>query len=139
MEGAAARLMALFLPAETRRRLRQQRLDDEAARDAMPWMDRIDLTVTTLRPGGGTRSPEELVIRPAHSYTLRGQPWFMRGSVAWNGQRISVAGVRDTRSWPCRAGGIRPGHDAAEAPGPESGRPPRGTARARWPSSPGWR
>lgn len=113
MEGTPPRLMALFLPAATRRRLRQQRLDEEAARDSVPWISRVDVTVTELR-AGGEPSRQTLKVQPVSPPRPNKPFWYRGGGLTWDGTVIRAYGNGDVAQWRTVPGGVRPGFGAEE-------------------------
>jgi hypothetical protein len=109
------RLMAPFLPVETRCRLRQQRFDAEAAKKAVRLLALPGVSVTVLRSTTGSRSWRDASLVPTSAFSHAGEWWFTKGALGWDGNLLTVTGTHDSSpSWPTAQGGVRPGFGAEE-------------------------
>jgi hypothetical protein len=114
MSELLRRAMTPFLPVEARYRLRQQRIDVEAARVALRVLETDGISANVL----GTAFLERPATRrpTATSSVSRQQPgWFDHGRLQWDGTSIFVMGeyVAGSR-WRPQRGGLRPGFGADE-------------------------
>jgi len=109
------RLLAPFLPAETRYRLRQQRLDAEAAEKAVQVLTLAGVSVTVLRSTAGAGSWREATLVPNPTSGHMAARWITKGGLAWDGKLLTVNGDNDSSPrWPTARGGVRPGFGADE-------------------------
>lgn len=109
------RLMAPFLPVETRYRLRQHRLDIEAAEKAVRVLTLAGVSVTVLRSTPGARSWREASLVPTPTAPHLTAWWFTKGGLAWDGNLLTVTGDNDSSPrWPTAQGGVQPGFGADE-------------------------
>lgn len=107
------RLTTPVLPAEARYRLRQQRIDEEVAREAMRVLNSPAVPVTERRSWvgagtGGFYEVRETRRGPAPSYSLK-------PAIAFDGTSLRVAGEDGFEpGLSVRRGGLRPGFAAHE-------------------------
>lgn len=103
------RLMAPFLPEETRYRLRQHKLDIEAAEKAARVLPLPGVTVTVLHSTTGARSWRETTLVPTPTPPHMTAWWFTKGGLAWDGNLLTVTGDNNTSPhWPTAQGGVHP-------------------------------
>lgn len=126
VERLAERLKTLLLrpalPPETRLRLRQQRLDEEADRRSRYLLTTPDLSVTLAVAVDGHGSPEEVRVFPRlPGSTWQPSPvsevgrWCANGAIHWADGRLSAVGATGWAArWRPEPGGLLPGFDAAE-------------------------
>lgn len=120
------RLMAPFLPVETRYRLRQHKIDDEAAGKAARVLASAGVTVTVRRSTTGAGSWRETRLVPVPAYGHTAAWWYTKGGLAWDGTFLTVTGGHEaTGSWRTAQGGVKPGFGAAEVA--EAGYRPAGS------------
>ncbi|NUP49968.1 MAG: hypothetical protein HOW97_22050 [Catenulispora sp.] len=109
------RLMTPFLPVETRYRLRQHKIDDEAAGKAARVLASPGVSVTVRRSTTGAGSWREARLVPVPSVGHTGAWWYTKGGLAWDGTVLTVTGsLKATGSWRTAQGGVKPGFGAAE-------------------------
>jgi hypothetical protein len=117
------RLITPFVPRETRYRLRQQQLDEEALRKSVRVLGLPDITVTLLHTAVGTRSWREAELIPQPTFPGVESRWNTEGKLAWDGDKLTVTGdVGITGGWKTETGGVHPGYRAQEVV--EAGRRP---------------
>lgn len=115
------RLVAPFLPAETRHRLRQQRLDAEAAEQAARVLPLPGVSVTVLRETIGAGSWREFTLVPTPDFPHSYARWFTEGALAWDGTTLTVTGDHATpAAWRTTKGGVKPGFAAHEVAAAEA-------------------
>lgn len=111
------RLMTPLLPQDARYRLRQQRLDAEAARAAQRvlTLDGVSITVVNATVGAGSWREAELV--PA-SGLRHDSSWFTRGKLSFDGTRVVAVGETPVEGhWPVQRGGVKPDFSAEKVAG----------------------
>ncbi|HEU5331582.1 MAG TPA: hypothetical protein VFU73_02425 [Actinocrinis sp.] len=100
-----------FVPPEARLRLRQQRIDAEAARTAPRLLGLEGVEVSLLDSRAGRGSWREVVLAPIPTYP-RPATW---GTLAWDGSRLrAVLGNGRVCGWQIQAGGVKPEFAAEE-------------------------
>lgn len=115
MAELMSRLMVPFLPVETRYRLKQHRLDMEAAKKAVRVLSLPGVSVTVLRSTSGARSWQEISLVPTPTPPHLTAWWFTKGGLAWDGKLLTVTGSNDSSPrWPTAQGGVRTGFGADE-------------------------
>lgn len=109
------RLIVPFLPVETRYRLRQQRIDVEAAEKAVRILTLAGVSVTVLQSTTGVRSWRETSLVPTPAFRHMYAWWSANGGLRWDGTLLTATGDKDSSAgWPTIQGGVQPGFGAAE-------------------------
>lgn len=109
------RLMTPFLPVEARYRLKQHRLDMEAAEKAVRVLSLAGVSVTVLRSTTGARSWRETSLVPNPTSGHMSAWWFTKGGLGWDGNLLTVTGGNGSSPrWPTAQGGVQTGFGADE-------------------------
>lgn len=113
MSELIPRLMARFVPEEAGYRLRQQRLDAEAARRTRRVVRLAGVSVTVVNSSTGAPSGRKVELIPKSGLRNVHSPWLDYGRLSWNGTRITAVGDNGSAGgWPVQEGGVRPGFGA---------------------------
>jgi hypothetical protein len=117
-------LMTRFVPEEARYRVRQQRLDAEAARRSRRVIRLTGVSVTLVNSSADSSADSsvgvrprkgraELVPTPALRYVH--SPWLDYGRLTWDGTRLTATGDNGSAAgWLVQEGGVKPGFGAEE-------------------------
>lgn len=115
MSELMQRLVIPFVPPETRFRLRQQRLDGEAARLAPRVLGLRGVEVSVVDCVVGRGSWREVSLVPTATFPHMSAWWFTRCKLSWDGSRlIAQDGADHILHWQPQAGGVKPDFRAEE-------------------------
>lgn len=115
MSELRLRLVTPFLREDVRHRVRQQRLDAEAARRAVRVLAVPGVSVTVVNSSAGVRSETRAELVPTSGLSHLRSPWLDYGKLSWDGTRITAVGGNGLEGrWLVRDSGVKPGFGAEE-------------------------
>ncbi|OLE20033.1 MAG: hypothetical protein AUG49_26260 [Catenulispora sp. 13_1_20CM_3_70_7] len=115
MSELVRRLMTPFLPEDVYHRLRQQRLDAEAARRAVRVLTLTGVSVTVVNSSVGIRSGRAAELVPRSGLRYVHSTWLDYGKLSWDGTGVTAVGDNNSEGrWLVREGGVKPGFGAEE-------------------------
>src|SRR3954464_12388424 len=115
MSELIPRLISPLLPVETRYRLKQHKIDEEAAKNSARVLALEGVSVTVRQSTAGVRSWRATSLVPTAAFGHLSAWWYTRGRLDWDGTFLTVTGIHDSPgSWRTAQGGVKPGFGAAE-------------------------